>query len=116
MFLGASLDPDYFAEKVNLFVALGPATSLANVKVPVFQRTAASWRQMEYLVLKFGAYNLFNAGWLEQTALQLFCEETDICYDLVRYMADSQTEYDNLDRWDVVMKDYPAGNGYQNLV
>ena len=30
MFLGASLNPDYFNEKVNLFVALAPATSMYN--------------------------------------------------------------------------------------
>jgi len=32
MFLGASLDPSYFESKVNLFVALGPVTSLNNIR------------------------------------------------------------------------------------
>ena len=64
MFLGASLNPNYFKEKVNLFVALGPATSLHNIKVPAFVSVSKEWPEIEYLTMKFGAYNLFNAGWL----------------------------------------------------
>ena len=37
MFLGASLNPEYFNEKVNLFVALGPVTTLNNIQVPALQ-------------------------------------------------------------------------------
>jgi hypothetical protein len=55
---------------------------------------------------------LFNAGWLEETAAQLFCEKTNICNDLIRIVADSTTDVDDLDRMDVFMKDFPAGGGY----
>jgi len=111
MFLGASLEPAYFEEKVNLFVALGPVSKLGDGG-----KTKSEWRQVEYLAKKFGAYNLLNLGWLEEDAAQLFCEATDICYDLIRMVADSNTDVDDLDRFYVFMKDFPAGNGYQNLV
>ena len=57
MFLGASLDPDYFASKVNLFIALGPVSIMNNVKVKAFQDFAPMWREIEYLSMKIGAYN-----------------------------------------------------------
>ena len=57
MFLGASLNPDYFSQKVNLFVALGPATKMTNVGNKVFQDLSPEWREIEYLTLKLGAYN-----------------------------------------------------------
>ena len=69
MFLGASLNPEYFNDKVNLFVALGPVTSLNNVKVPALQNLAWDLREVEYAVLKFGAYNLMDANWAEETAV-----------------------------------------------
>ena len=39
-----------------------------------------------------------------------------MCDDLVRYVADANTEVDEMDRYDVFLKDFPAGNGYGNLV
>lgn len=36
MFLGASLKPDYYKEKVNLFIALAPVASTANTTSPFF--------------------------------------------------------------------------------
>lgn len=117
MFLGSSLNPSYFEEKVNLFVALGPVTSLVNVKVPALRALSRDWRQVEYLALKYGVYDLMNFGWLEETAVQLLCEELGgICDALVRYVADANTEVDRMDRYDVFLKDFPAGNGWGNLV
>lgn len=73
LFLGASLEPSYFEERVNLFVALGPVTKLANVNVPAFHKGANEWKQTEWLVEKLHAYNLFNAGWIEESVGQIFC-------------------------------------------
>ena len=47
MFLGASLNSDYFNSKVNLYVALAPVTILANIEVPTFQKIAPSWPAIE---------------------------------------------------------------------
>ena len=117
MFLGASLDPDYFRKKVNLFVALGPATKMSNVKVEAFKDAAKIWRELEYLTHRFHAFNLFDFGWLEEEATTLLCNELfGFCDKLVHWFSGGNSAVDNMDRWDVVMKDYPAGNGYKNLV
>ena len=35
MFLGASLKPDYFNERINLFVALAPVANTAGISSPM---------------------------------------------------------------------------------
>jgi hypothetical protein len=45
-FAGASLIPDYYAAKVNLFVALAPVASLQNIDVEVFHKIAPFWREI----------------------------------------------------------------------
>ena len=38
------------------------------------------------------------------------------CASLLEYIADSDTDVDAMDRFNVFLKDYPAGNGFGNLV
>ena len=45
MFMGSALMPDYFKEKVNLFVAMGPVTNLYNIEVPAFRAMSSEWKQ-----------------------------------------------------------------------
>jgi hypothetical protein len=40
MFLGASLNPDYFKEKINLYIALAPVASTANIPNHVIRAAA----------------------------------------------------------------------------
>jgi len=48
MFLGASLDPDYFNSRVNLFVALGPVTTLNNIQNPQLRVISKDWKELEW--------------------------------------------------------------------
>jgi len=66
MFIAGSLDPDYFRQKVNLFVALGPVATLNFIDNKLFHVIAKEWRETEYLAYKLGAYNLLNANWMEE--------------------------------------------------
>ena len=75
------------------------------------------WREIEYLTMKLGAYNLFNAGWLEESATQVLCDTfKGLCHGIVHWVAGGNDQIDNMARWDVVMKDYPAGNGFKNVI
>ena len=58
--------PEYYKEKINLFVAMGPAANLKHVKVPLFEKLAPFWGILQLGVLKEGAYNLANANWWEE--------------------------------------------------
>ena len=68
MLMGASLSPYFFEQHVNLFVALAPAASLKHVEVPVFQKLAKTWRPLQMLTKKYGAFDMFNSNWWEEDA------------------------------------------------
>lgn len=88
MFLGASLDPDYFRSTVNLFIALAPITALDTPNVSSSNSFPAEWPEVEYLAYKLGAYDLFNLNWLEETAVQTFCGHFgDFCGNLLHRVA-----------------------------
>ena len=54
---------------------------------------------------------------MEIEAGQIVCNRfIGLCADLLRWLADSDTDVDNLDRYDVFIKDFVAGSGYQNIV
>ena len=117
MFLGASLDPDYFNSRVNLFVALGPVTSLNNIRNKQLKALSKDWKEVEWAIYEAGAFNLFDANWMEEQAVQILCDHFEgVCASLIRWLADSDTDVDNMDRYDVFLADFPAGSGYQNIV
>lgn len=58
-FLGASLTPDYFTDRVNLFVGLAPVASTANIPT-LYLREAATYNKIiEMALMDLGLYNLF---------------------------------------------------------
>ena len=98
-------------------MALAPAANLAHVEVKGIHKLATFWREMQLAVLEMGAYDMFNANWLEEQVLQSLCGEFDnFCADVVKDFADMNPDVDNMDRMEVFLKDYPAGAGYRNLV
>ena len=58
-FLGASLLPEYFTAKVNLFVALAPVASTANIPTPWLRESAKFVREIEFALMEANMYNLF---------------------------------------------------------
>ena len=47
----------------------------------------------------------------------MLCAELEgTCEELIKYFADADPAVDNMARLDVFLKDFPAGNGYQNIV
>ena len=63
MFMGASLMPEYYTEKVNLYVALAPAVDVNHVEVPFFQKLSKVWRELQLIVLKVGLFDLYDSNW-----------------------------------------------------
>lgn len=84
-FLGASLIPDYFTAKVNLFVGLAPVASTANISAWYLVKAAHHLREIEFALMRAGVYNLFppmpRAMMLEDVACSLpFID--DICKNI----------------------------------
>ena len=51
MFLGASLNPEYFNQKVNLFVALAPVANTATVDGPFLLKIGPHFKRIEFFMV-----------------------------------------------------------------
>jgi len=51
MFLGASLDPEYFSKRINLFVALAPVATTANISNKYIVEAAKHISLLEFALI-----------------------------------------------------------------
>jgi hypothetical protein len=66
MFAGMSLIPDYYANKLNLFVALGPATRLKHTKSKFYRKMAEMLDVFKYIVIDtMHLYNFFEPNFYD---------------------------------------------------
>lgn len=89
-FLGASLMPDYYAEKFNLFMALAPVASTANIPIWYIRLAAHHVSLIKFWIV--GVFNWYN--WIPPlTNLVKFSENvcgkplvSGICRDIFKTM------------------------------
>lgn len=75
MFLGASLDPEYFNKRINLFVALAPVASTANISNKYIVEAASKINLLEIaLVRGLNYYNWFAPMPLADGAIDAVCD------------------------------------------
>jgi hypothetical protein len=99
MFAGATLKPDYYSSKVNLFVALAPIAYLSHTTCQPFQTLSQRWWLVEKVVERMGAYDLMSPTWFEDQAVVEFCHIFGgICDGVLKAFMDTNTEVDNLTR------------------
>lgn len=111
------MNPDYYAEKINLFVALAPVASTHNLQVDALQSIAPYWRPIQFAAEKLGVYNIIGMNWWEEETTLLFCAMFDgVCEGMISAVADADPSVDNMSRLDVFMSNFPAGSSYQDLV
>ena len=81
MFLGASLNPSYFEEKINLFIALAPVASTQYLKVKTLRAAANHITLTQFaLVHVLGLYNWFPPFYEGSEAADTFCVfESQLC-------------------------------------
>jgi len=57
MFMGLSLMPEYFKEKVNVFAAMAPPVFVGSITNPMILKEAKHWRLIQAICEKFKLYN-----------------------------------------------------------
>ena len=117
-FIGSSMLPEYFAEKVNVFIALAPVARLTNTMSSFFRLLAFDVSFVEHvLVDDFGIYGPFTLSWVEQWAVAQFCESySTACGAFIELIADLDPSRDNFARAKSFLTHMPSGAGYRNLV
>ena len=118
MFVALSMNYQYFAERINLFIAEAPVAKTFNTKSKLLKELSKFSNLIEdILVDDFGLYNFVMPNWWESEAMALFCSHyIDICDSFFELTADEDTSVDNMGRIKTLMTHFPAGSGYRCVV
>jgi hypothetical protein len=108
MFYGLTQMEDYFAEKVSVFVAIGPVTKLPHSKEFDNLATDEGYDAILEGSKKFGIHALGSNKdapfWRKEATFQ-FCKLTgDLCQKFTEYFMTEDTTYDDTERYYVATK------------
>ena len=117
-FLGASMNPSYFKEKVNLFVALAPVGSTAHIPYPELKWASKHVKEIELAVVDgLHQYNWFPQAHQASMALDSICGLPVIakfCELFVDLFVDEKI--DNVRRLEVGLPVFPSGQTWRTFV
>ena len=117
MFLGASLNPDYFKEKINLFIALAPVANTSYVTAPLGKVFAPYISLIQHsMVGVLHMYNWFDSA--DKKYLLNICNHrlaAPLCQKFL-YGHFFNTKVDNLERVPVFMYNEPSGQSWRTFV
>jgi len=108
-FMGASLNPEYYAEKVNLFIALAPVGTTANIPTWFIRDAAKFIDFLEWVLIDvFHYYNWFAPMPIAVEGVVLLCDILPfVCSGLAKLL--HHDGVDNSDRFDVLISNEPSG-------
>jgi hypothetical protein len=109
MFLGASLNPTYFEQKINLFVALAPVASTANIPNHLIRAAAKMIPVLEWVIVKkLNYYNWFAPMPVVTEGVGVFCEMLPgVCEWFGKHLHNE--DVDNGKRFPMFISNEPSG-------
>lgn len=115
LFAGMTLLPEYFAAKINGFIALGPVTNLKNVNSTLL-KSMVDYR-LDLFFSKLGINELFRntqtLTYLEKT----LCSKIGIlCQGILEIISDFDIKDDDLDRFIVFLAHFPSGSSVNTFL
>ena len=113
MFYGLSMHPEYFKQRINLFVALAPVVKLGTNKSARFRMISFLGNSFVNMFAKRGVYEAFGKGWDKQYGyirkLVPAANEVMIRTDMINYDLDSN------ERTKMLMGHFPHGTSTRSL-
>lgn len=114
LFVGLTILPDYFKSKLNGFIALGPITSLNNLKSN-FLKVSAEYR-LDSLFSLLGINEIFPSPDSIHKFTALLCEKiTSLCDGLLEILSDANPNVDDKESLLVFVSHFPSGASLQTL-
>lgn len=117
-FIGASMKPDFYTQKVNTFVALAPIVRLdhSSSAIMVWAAQSAVYKLFEPAVKLTHMYDLIDldptAAWLSSGFCRMLPHFCSLMND---GFWDFHDDIDNSARWADKVAHSPAGSGWRNL-
>jgi len=119
MFMGASLMPEYYNARINVFAALAPVASTANIPSTPIRLAANHIGLIEFqLVDVLRMFNLFSPMPDAAAGVVLLCNMLSL-FGVCEYFNHTLLNHhgvDNPDRFDVYMSNVPSGAGYRTFI
>ena len=113
MFMGLSLMPEYFKQKVNLYVALAPAVFIRGITDPATLKEAKHWKLLQDVLEKVHLYNIIEPT---PEMHQAFAEVCTVAPSICKKFEDKGEllpEVDNMSRELVMYSNFPSGSCYR---
>jgi len=117
MFSELSLDQNYYADKVSVFLAFGPVMRLTNAGSTLVQFFARNENIVVAATNTLGIHEIFPYNYLENGAMSLICGIIpSLCKFGIYLIADVDTSLDDEDRMLDYFGHFPAGTGIKCLI
>lgn len=114
LFAGLSEINDYYADKLNGFIALGPVTAMNNVKSS-FVKVMAEYR-IDSLFALLGINEILPSPESVNKFTSILCEKLLVlCDGMLELLSDSNFHDDDQERLLVFISHFPAGTSQQTL-
>jgi pimeloyl-ACP methyl ester carboxylesterase len=118
MFMAASVEPEYYKSKINLFVALAPVVKMKNTLSYSLRFLSKHRNMVEWLgVDVLHKYSIFGPKQGVDFDEVLLCRMIPALCDLgIWAISDREVDLINMDREDVIFSLFPSGCGYKNFI
>jgi len=116
LFYGLSHNESYYAERISVFLAMGPVLELTHCQSDLLDFIAHNDALIIDTCELFGIYDMFPANWLTTGAMRLMCGIIpEICDFGVYLICDEDTDLDDTDRLNIYMGHFPSGTSLMCL-
>lgn len=117
MFTALSTNQDYFADKVPLFVALGPVTKISHTSDTLFLWASHFYDTLANTCAVLGIHELLGDNWFTSGVASLFCTNIPAFCELLSELFISQNpELDDNTRFAVYMGHEPNGTSVKSIL
>jgi len=115
LFAAMTLLPDYFEQKINGFIALGPVTNLKNINQS-FLKIMVDYR-LDRLFSMLGISELLRNSQSLNKLEKLLCSTIkELCHGLLKFIANYDIKDDDLDRFIVFISHFPSGSSTRSFL
>jgi lysosomal acid lipase/cholesteryl ester hydrolase len=116
MFYGLSHNEAFFAERVSIFIALGPVMELTHCKSSLIHFFADFQSLIVGTASTLGFYEFFAAGWVTTGAMRLICGTIpQLCEFGMYLITDEDPSLNDPDRTPVYLGHFPSGTSLRSL-
>ena len=117
MFYGLAEEEATYADKMALFVALGPVTKISHNQDPLLNFIVLFYSTISRAADLFGIHEMFGHNWFTLAAMKLFCGNIpEFCELIEKFFASKETSLDDDDRFAVYMGHEPNGASVKALL